>query len=98
MGAAFSGNAEIVEFLLDQGAISNATNNFNGTAYSIAKIKGRKDVLALLEPHYSPVKTLSPYRIAMDIMYTGLVRRIRYVTYKVRYYTGLSPFKLDEEL
>ena len=98
MSAAFSGNAEIVEFLLEQGVSVNAINNYNGTAYSIAKIKGHKDVLVLLAPHYSPTESLSPNRIALDLIYNGLVRRLRYFTNRVRYYTGLVPFDVNEEL
>jgi ankyrin repeat protein len=98
MGAAFSGSAEIVDFLLTQGLPANTVNNFNGTAYSIAKVKGHKDILALLAPHYSPNQNMNPYRVAVDLLYEGLVRRIRYATYKFRYYTGLAPFALDEEL
>ena len=98
MSAAFSGNAEIVEFLMEQGASVSAVNSFNGTAYSIAKIKNHTEVVLLLAPHYSPTQDLNPYRIALDLMYNGLVRRIRYFTYKVRYYTGLAPFELNEEL
>lgn len=98
MSAAFSGNTEIVEFLLGQGVSVNSVNNYNGTAYSIAKIKGHKDVLVFLTPHYSPTEALNPYRIAFDIMYNGLARRIRYFTFRVRYYTGLASLDLDEEL
>ena len=98
MSAAFSGNAEIVEFLMQQGASVSAVNSFNGTAYSIAKIKNHTDIVVMLAPHFSPAQDLNPYRIALDLMYNGLVRRIRYLTYKVRYYTGLAPFELNEEL
>jgi ankyrin repeat protein len=98
MSAAFSGNAEIVEYLMQQGASVNAVNHFNGTAYTIAKIKKHKEVLALLAPHYSPKQDLSPYRIAADLLYMAIVRRIRYYHYKIRYYTGLTPFELNEEL
>lgn len=98
MGAAFSGNYVIVEFLLEQGATVNTINQFNGTAYSIAKIKGHKDILTLLAPHHSPSESANPYRIALDLLYNGLVRRIRYATYKFRHYTGLAPYNLDEEL
>ena len=98
MSAAFSGNAEIVEFLLEQGVSVNSVNHYNGTAYSIAKIKGHKDVLVLLAPHYSPTESLNPYRIALDLMYNGLVRRFRYFTYRVRYYTGLVPYDVNEDL
>lgn len=98
MGAAYSGNPEIVEFLIDQGAAVNVINHLGGTAYSIAKFKRSKEVLDLLAPHYSPEHRPGPYRLAIDLIYNAIVKKIRYYNYKFRYYTGLVPFELNEEL
>ena len=98
MSAAFSGNAEIVQYLMDQGASVTAVNEFNGTAYSIAKIKNHYEVLALLAPYEKPIDESNPYKLALTIMYKAIVRRVRYFTYKVRHYTGLDVLEFSEEL
>ena len=98
MAAVHNGNIELVKYLLDQGADALAKNEFGGTAYTVARSKGKKELTAILKSYSVPLEDQSPYRIMVHLIYKAIVRYIRYATYKVRYYTGMTPFDVNEEL
>ena len=98
MGAVKHGNRELIHFLLEQGADASIVNDHGGSAYSIARAKGFKDIEAVLRPHVKLPNHPNPYRIMLDLMYRGLVAHIRLVHSTVREWTGLAPYDLFEEL
>ena len=72
MAATFNGNAQIVQFLLDNGANPLAKNVFNGTALSIARVQNNTELISILEPYYPPEPDNSPYVIMYNIILVEL--------------------------
>ena len=98
MGAVNHGNMALIHYLLEQGADASVVNDHGGSAYSIARAKGLKEIEALLLPHVKLPNHPNPYRIMLDLLYRGLIKQIKMVHGKVREWTGLAPYELFEEL
>jgi hypothetical protein len=80
------------------GADASVVNDHGGSAFTIARAKGLKEIEALLRPHHKEPEHLNPYRIAADLLYRALVQAIHRGHHVVRKWTGLAPAELNTEL
>lgn len=92
MAAAFSGNRYLVDVLLEKPGIAiTETNLWNGTALSIAKAHGHKEVVEVLESYFPP--DLHSDNILV-LMANVLLADFRILYYKIlrelRFHAGLS--------
>lgn len=69
MSATKNGHTNVVEYLINRGADPTATNFYNGTAFSIAKIRNDEQLINLLEPYFPEEKeSKDPYVIAAQLI------------------------------
>eukprot|EP01031_Cornospumella_fuschlensis_P027439 gene27439-33142_t len=61
MSAVLSGNARLLRRVLQENVNVTAINVYNGTALSIARAKGRDEMVRLLTPYFDPPPIESPY-------------------------------------
>jgi len=87
MAAAYSGNRVVVDLLLEKpGIVIVETNHYNGTALSIARAHGHKDVVEVLEGYF-PDEALHS-----DNVYV-LLFRVLWADLKVLYQTLLRELR-----
>lgn len=61
MSAVLSGNDRLLQRILQESVNVTAFNVFNGTALSIARAKGREEMVRMLSPYFDPPPLESPY-------------------------------------
>jgi hypothetical protein len=71
MWATKNGHVRVLKFLIKRGAPVTRMNKYNGTALSIARIKGRQDLIDILEPLFPTEVDPSPFVIMFEIIVNG---------------------------
>lgn len=93
MAAAFSGNRYIVDMLLEKpGIVITETNHYNGTALSIARAHGHKDVVDQLEAYFVgfDVHSDNIYILLWNILCADVKILFQSLLRKLRHHAGLS--------
>lgn len=96
MSATLNRHLRVVEELISRGADVTTKNIYNGTALSIAKVKGFHEIEQVLDPYFVNEDELNPFLLLIEHAYLGLIQAYKKFLLSVRRYTGLHPSFLME--
>lgn len=91
MSAVKNGHRHVVEYLIDKGAEVTTKNFYNGTALTIARVTGHRELEDLLDPYFPEELTSDPYLLVMYKSYYAALKVYKRFLRNVRHYTGLAP-------
>ena len=96
MAAAYSGNRDIVDMLLEKpGIVITETNHYNGTALTIARAHGHRDVVEVLEAYFDDLHSDYVWVLLFRVLWADLKIAYQTLLRELRRHAG---FKAAEEL
>ena len=90
MSAVLNGNKQIVQLLLSRGAEVTEKNFFNGTALSIARVRGYKEIELMLEPFYTAEHSDNPYVLMFTHLWAAVKWVYEQILEELKHKTGMT--------
>lgn len=96
MHAVSNDHVHIVKLLMDRGAPVNIRNFHQGTALSIARVKGNQEIINLIEHHFPKEEEVSVYYLLAHHMYLYFQDMTKRGIHRAKYHLGMTSSKYME--